>query len=1133
MLCADVPQDVVARKTRRGNVVNVVREHYLRTDISCRSSACAAGCPPATALLRGPLHVVPDARAASAFVDVLEHAAVTDVVVLQTVLEAVRECGAPGAATRVRALASVPGKRCVVVPNEHAAAAYVRRAPGQSQSDRRAQAVVRAAAWMAEHVAPKASVVLLCEDPQTRAAAESAAAPGVVAMTVSEYVTRHHSANAELCVLAQTLTEAAAAAAALGEGAGEAREARGSEWSQYLSDAAVQAGLKAGTLLIGKFHVSSHNFSEAEVRVFDNTREDMLAQWVAPSGVVATSQDEAAGSAAPSAGGQRSAQPCARVVAIVKRNWRPYVATFAEDAAEAVANFTGTCSLLAIPYDYRIPKIRVKTRQGPALAGDRLVVCIDSWEADSAYPCGHVVKSLGEIGKIDTEVAATLVENEITCPAFTEAVLLSLPVNTPQSPWRVPAHEVAARRDFRGVRVYSIDPVGCRDIDDALSVVKLPNGNYEIGVHIADPSYFVREGSLLDEEARLRSTTVYLPHTRFPMLPRQLSEDLCSLHEGFERLSVSVVYEFSSSLEVVSEWFGRTLVRSCHALCYEQAQDVLDGGKGAVCGYGALPDVPQLREELEVLLNISRKLRAGRLARGALELEGEEVSFEIQKATCQPTQLKPHDDMEVHSLVAEFMLLANESVAKKIHSVFPSGTLMRRHPYPKASRFSQLIQCAAAVGGKIDLTSNVTLSKSLNETLADRPQANRILKSLATRAMAEAEYFSTGMCEVAQYFHYGLASPMYTHFTSPIRRYADIVVHRLLIAALTEPDRQPKTAAEIQSVADHINTRHHAARCAQKDSMRFFQVLYFDQRSVVADAIVYSVRRNALLVHVPQYSLKSIVYVVDKDGRCLVDGVTGVDVSVDRQEVLFSCAAGPKALRLFDTVTVRVAAERSRCHKPDIKLALLHLGPMSDKERSECESAEPVRRTDIVRASMQAEKTTAAAAAEAAPKSAPSKQAAGEPQSLYGLIAKCCNCSGEDNTAAAVGPRQKQAARQNVLRRWAPTSEQLKELERQRTPQGQLTSWEDYDYDEQQQPAKSQSPEAATAAAAPAGPPGRAATATATVAANSAGRAQQGPYHSVLTSNTRVEDRYKDIIRAADQQVRAAAFAKSKLLRKF
>lgn len=667
-----------------------------------------------------------------------------------------------------------------------------------------------------------------------------------------------------------------------------------------------------------------------------------------------------------------------RVVGVVQRNWRDYVASFAEnEETQGVRKQAG--KVVVVPWDYRIPKIRISTRQVDSLRDHRIVVRIDFWEVESMYPSGHFVRSLGPIGDLETEIQALMVEHTLAAPSFTEAQLKELPTNTPESPWVMSEMEIEKRRDLRKSHlIFSIDPKGCEDVDDTLSVRTMKRGQIELGVHIADVSHFVRPGSLTDAEAKARSTTVYLADRRFDMLPEVLSADLCSLIGGVDRYAVSVLWVLDSEYNVVKTWFGRTVIRSSYKLFYEAAQAIADGETG---DEDLIEDIPELQEvdrkeaskrlseirkTVTKLMDIARVIKTRRTIHGALELEGVEVQVQLGDKK-DIKNLIPKKPLEIHETVAECMIFANHWVAKKIAEAFPSAALLRHHPLPRKQHFSNLIHCAASKGFSIDTSSNKSLADSLDECIDPQdPNFNKLVRSLATQAMSNALYFSTGSLSPENFFHYGLALDHYTHFTSPIRRYADVIVHRLLMAAVeNDSNNQLPNNKELHETCHHINIKHRAAQNAQKESVDLFQCLFFqdlseDDERRNCDAVIFNLRANGFLVFVPRYGLKGPVYLKDKMGQVVTSRITEDSVffgpgSLSRHEfhITVKNAAGSFDFRLFDHVQVRISVAKARAHAQSLKLDLLSLETRQTPPLGEMETQDEVshkmQRSELVK----------------------------------------------------------------------------------------------------------------------------------------------------------------------------------------
>ena len=327
------------------------------------------------------------------------------------------------------------------------------------------------------------------------------------------------------------------------------------------------------------------------------------------------------------------------------------------------------------------------------------------------------------------------------------------------------------RRDLRGIDVVSVDPPGCKDIDDALHCIRLENGNIQAGVHIADVTYFVRPDTAIDKEAAHRCTTVYLVNRRTDMLPKLLTENLCSLRSNVDRLAFSVIWEFSPDGQTLLKTdFTKSIICSRQAFTYEQAQNLISSPS----------DSSNKIQSSLVLLNFMAKiLKSKRIAAGALSLASTQLKFTLDTETHNPTDVSIYSLFETNSMVEEFMLLANCSVAEKISSFFPSNSILRHHSPPKPKHIKQLSKLMDQLGYQLDYSTSKTLADSLDRIQrVDSPFFNTLIRVLTTRCMNEAHYFCTADVDYSNFFHYGLAVPLYTHFTSPIRRYADVLVHR-------------------------------------------------------------------------------------------------------------------------------------------------------------------------------------------------------------------------------------------------------------------------------------------------------------------------------------------------------------------
>uniref|UniRef100_A0A7S2RTJ9 DIS3-like exonuclease 1 n=1 Tax=Mucochytrium quahogii TaxID=96639 RepID=A0A7S2RTJ9_9STRA len=497
------------------------------------------------------------------------------------------------------------------------------------------------------------------------------------------------------------------------------------------------------------------------------------------------------------------------VVSLVKRNWRPYVVTLSPSDRERAmnTNMNTSVNLVCIPLDPRIPKIRISSRIAKSFVGQRFVVCIDDWDVSSRYPSGHYVHTLGPIGDIATESLAILVETGLDkhLKEFTSEALKCLPAAG--SNWVPEKGQTADRRDLisEGEFIFSVDPPGCQDIDDTMSFKELPGGRFQVGVHIADVTHFVKEGSALDQQAQERATSVYLEDRRLDMLPRLLCEDLCSLRAQVERYAVSTIWTLDANFDIEDVWMGRTLINSKHALSYGQAQRLIDGQdpsfetvvEGVHTGKPIAPELwDQLRSSLRGLQALARHRLKYRRELGALDLDGGgEFKFSLD-ATHKPQEVHEKAPLEVHSTVAELMIMANESVAKRIAETHKQSALLRRHVKPPEKKMKDVVDLARKLNIELDISSNAALAASmvLARQELSKPMFSLINDAL-TRSMSEAEYVCAGL--VSEYHHFGLGLEFYTHFTSPIRRYADVIVHRMLLNESPETNSAPKPSGPV------------------------------------------------------------------------------------------------------------------------------------------------------------------------------------------------------------------------------------------------------------------------------------------------------------------------------------------------
>ncbi|XP_034465546.1 exosome complex exonuclease RRP44 [Hippoglossus hippoglossus] len=918
------------RKTRSGGVVKIVREHYLRDDIWCGSEACTECKQESTVLQTDaclesnlcsyPHYLIPDTNVVLHQIDVLEDPVIRNVIVLQTVLQEVRHRSAP-VYKRLKDIIHEKEKNVYTFTNEHHRETFIEREPGESANDRNDRAIRVAAKWYSQHLKKLESdmdglkVVLLTNDQDNKRKAEES---GLLAYKCEEYI-KSLIANPELVDRLALSND-------------DKNEITNSRviFPEHLPLSRIQAGIKSGAFLQGTFRASRDNYLEATVFVQgegdDSTEvllqglqhlnravyQDVVAvqllprdQWVAPSSVVL--QDEGAAKdddaeeeeeekALRISVAEAARKPTGKVVGIIKRNWRPFCGML------NVSHIKESTRHLFTPADRRIPRVRIETRQASTLAGHRILVAIDGWPKDSRYPNGHFVRSLGSAGDKDTEQEVLLLEHDVPHQDFSQAVLSFLP----KMPWAITPEDMGKREDLRNLTVCSVDPPGCTDIDDALHCRELENGNLEVGVHIADVSHFIRPGNAMDKEAANRGTTVYLCGKRIDMVPEMLSSNLCSLRSNVERLAFSCIWEMNHKAEILKTRFTKSVINSKASLTYAEAQMRIDDTSKN----------DDTTESLRGLNKLAKILKRHRIEKGALTLSSLEVRFHIDSETHDPIDLQTKELMETNSMVEEFMLLANISVAQKIYDEFSECALLRKHPAPPPSNYDVLLKAAKSKDVEIHTDSAKALADSLDGAKVDGfPYFNTLLRILATRCMMQAVYFCSGMD--SDFHHYGLASPIYTHFTSPIRRYADIIVHRLLAVAIgadsTYPDLMDKHKQS--ALCNNLNYRHKMSQYAQRSSVAFHTQLFFKSRGILnEEGYVLFVRKNAIIVLIPKFGLEGTVFFDGKDKTApkLVFDEEGPSLTIEQH-----------TFHIFDKVKVTISLDESNVQHQKIRMSLI------------------------------------------------------------------------------------------------------------------------------------------------------------------------------------------------------------------
>ena len=543
-----------------------------------------------------------------------------------------------------------------------------------------------------------------------------------------------------------------------------------------------------------------------------------------------------------------------------------------------------------IPIDSKYPNFFIQLYNQEKYYNQRMVIKFDEWDKNSIIPWGHFFKNLGKCLDIPVENEIILYEHNVDINPFSKKIIDSMPDENIE--FKCPPEELKKRLDLRNKPVCSIDPPGCKDIDDALHAIILPNGNYELGVHIADVSHYVKPGSVVDKIAAKNCNTIYLVHKRTDMLPKVLTENLCSLVGKKERLAFSVLWEFDKdTLEIKNVTYGKSVIKSMAALEYSQAQKILVDQN----------DNSKMAMSIKIMDKITRHLKQKRLDAGALILSSNSMKFNLDNETNTITDISEYKTYQTNSLVEECMLLANVWVAKKIYESFPSCAILRRHPPPKEKELNNFIQILKERGFELKAGNNMELNNSLdNINKKGDPFFNKLVRSLLTRTMNQAKYFSSSEFSYEEFYHYGLAMDIYTHFTSPIRRYSDILVHRLLSAAL-ENDYLPMEIAnkvKMNKECTQMNRQNRVGFFCGQDSNYFSAFTFFkehENKSKTLEVVIHNIDEKFIKAMSVEYGIEGVLE---------FDKIGGIE-SIDPISKTFKLKNGEK-VDLFDHINCQI-----------------------------------------------------------------------------------------------------------------------------------------------------------------------------------------------------------------------------------
>ena len=535
---------------------------------------------------------------------------------------------------------------------------------------------------------------------------------------------------------------------------------------------------------------------------------------------------------------RRDHKPEGQIVEIVKRAKEQYVGII--EVSKKFAFLIPDSRNM--PIDIFIPLENLKG----AKSGQKVVGRITDWPEHSKNPFGEITEVLGNPGDNNVEMQSILAEHDFP---------LAFPANVEKEaekiPWKIPEEEYKKRKDYRGVWTITIDPEDAKDFDDALSLKKLKSGNWEVGVHIADVSYYVKPGGIIDEEAYKRATSVYLVDRVIPMLPEKLSNNVCSLRPNEDKLCFSAIFELGAEANVISQWFGRTVINSDRRFNYDEVQDIIEKNKG------------EFVNEINVLHRLASKLRDARFKNGSINFATQEVKFKLDEDGT-PLSVYVKEQKDSNRLIEDFMLLANKKVAefigKKKTQEKPKTFIYRIHDQPSPEKLTTFIEFLGKLGYSLKINSQESLAQSYNDLfkqIAGKGEENMI-ETIAIRTMAKAEYSTDNIG------HYGLAFQYYSHFTSPIRRYPDLMVHRLLDHYLG--GGQSTSKAVYEDKCQHCSLQERSAIQAERDSIKYKQAEFLlDKIGQEFDGLISGVSKWGIYVEIVGNKCEGMVRLQDLD----------------------------------------------------------------------------------------------------------------------------------------------------------------------------------------------------------------------------------------------------------------------------
>jgi len=545
---------------------------------------------------------------------------------------------------------------------------------------------------------------------------------------------------------------------------------------------------------------------------------------------------------------KRKGKYLGEIIRLVKREKNEFVGVLQKNKGFAFSIIDDK----KIHVDIFIPKEEINNAEN----GDKVLVEILEWKRNDISPTGRIKEILGKPGEHETEIKSILKNSNISLDFPKEVLDYTNKISK-----TISEIEIAKRRDLREELTFTIDPEDAKDFDDAISYKQVEKNIYEVGIHIADVSHYVENKSVLDLEAYKRGTSIYLVDRVIPMLPEILSNMVCSLRPDEEKFTFSSIFKINSKGEIIEEWYGKTVIKSNKRFSYAEAQEIIDKKKGKISKENSLTNKAYEVEKnlVEAIINlneIAQQRRKEREKQGSINFNKKEIKFKLDNKQ-NPTEVLFKESKEANKLVEEFMLLANKKVAELFKKLKKFPSVYRVHDLPDNEKLEALKTIVKELGYVLDISSREGTTKTLNKLLKDvqGKKEQNLIETLAIRSMSKAEYSTQNIG------HYGLAFKNYTHFTSPIRRYPDIMVHRILNECLSN---MPTKQKGLEKKCKHCSEQENNATKAERDSIKYMQIKYMEnKKGQEFKGIISGITEWGLYVELEENKCEGMVYVKD------------------------------------------------------------------------------------------------------------------------------------------------------------------------------------------------------------------------------------------------------------------------------